>query len=96
MNIKVTIGWVSFVMLNVNANEVEAISKAIEIDSGYIEKPDGGYDQVFYKKNNRPEIKILFDDEIPQMTESEYKDLKDATENGQSIEEAQQTPFKVE
>ena len=77
MNIKITLGYKSFIMKDVNAKMVDDLMKAIVTDYSYIH--GNRHDYIL---NEFLQIDIISSKQIPDIDYDQFLSMKDEIENG--------------
>lgn len=77
MNIKVSLGYKSFILKDVNAKMVDDLMKAIVTDYSYIHGK-----RYNYIMNEFLEIEIISNKQIPDIDYDQFLSIKDEIENG--------------
>jgi hypothetical protein len=68
MNIKVTVGYTSFILTSVDTDMVETIMKGFQIDYGILD-----HDIVYYKRDDvKIKVEVILHNDIPKLTYNEF------------------------
>ena len=77
MNIKVSVGYKSFILKDVNAKMVDDLMKAIVVDYSYV-----NHIRYEYIVNEFLQIDVLSNKQIPDIDHGEFLSIKGEIENG--------------